>query len=151
MTTPRPEAIAAAQWWTDHLKVVDFDAIEDTIQVLPTSHAPEPGKIEHRYYFPEEIASLRDALAEEIEARLAGRGPVLFDGLDRRTIVSGYGPPTEMERAARRCGITLGRADVPFKTIMDIRPAGLRVFDGETGVGRIVWLNGAVDDLPNGA
>lgn|SRR4051812_48038144 len=140
-TTPRPEAVAAADWWAQQLASSPDHEIGAPRSTAFANAATAVGR---KPKTAEQIEAFRNALAEEIERRLGAhpdnwRPDEPLWGSYIRTIAGDYRPAEELEAAAERVGFKLTMFDVPMKTVMWVNPGKVSVAVGHGGAQETVW------------
>ncbi|MEC4016128.1 hypothetical protein [Streptomyces sp. H27-D2] len=140
-TPPRPEAVAAADWWALQLAQPPVHGIGAQEQ---SDFANAATAVSRKPKTPEQIDDFRVALAEMIERKLSKRpedwrpdNPSWASAF--RTIAGDYRPAQELETAAEQAGFQLKMFDVPMKTVMWINPGIVRVAVGHGGIDEVVW------------
>lgn len=139
--SPRPEAVAAADWWANKLaEPVSHDlgcGAEDS-----SSLANAVSALVRRQRSQAEIEAFRQALADEIERHLEANGwrPEKPDfGSYMRSIAVDYGPDDVLVDAAAKAGFDLKMLDLPVKTVMWINPGIVKVSQGHCAPITVVW------------
>lgn len=136
----RPEAVAAAAWWTARLaagaRTHDVGNAESNLFVNTVS------ALVARQRDQAQTERFRDALAELIEQDVDGDGWRPADplwGSAMRTVEVGYGPDEILSAAAERAGFELKLSDFPMKTVMWINPGEVKVAEGYNAPIVPVW------------
>lgn len=142
--SPRPEAIAAADWWAQKLAspgrhdvgrgAEESSALANTVAALVQRQRSQA-----------EIDAFRLALAEEIEqhvARYSWRPDDPHFGSAMRAITVDYGPDPVLADAAERAGFQLKILDLPMKTVMWINPGIVQVAGGHSTQPTVIWRAG---------
>lgn len=140
-TTPRIEAVSAADWWAQQLEQEPVHGIGSPDQ---TDFANAATAVGRKSKTPEQIEAFRVALADVIERKLSRRSedwrpddPLFASAF--RTIAGDYRPAEELEAAAEEAGFRLKMLDVPMKTVMWINPGIVKVAVGHGGIIETVW------------
>jgi BTG family len=157
---PRPEAIAAADWWAaklghaTHILGRPDDPSVGTAMIMANAATG----LASRTYTDEQRDRFRVAAAERIEAHLqryteqwpfeGSWDPAEpFRGAALRTIHVDYGPDPILLDAADQTGIIIGMLDLPMKTVMWVNPGLVEVAEGY-GVERVVVWRAAIPPDP---
>lgn len=143
-SAPRPEAVAAANWWAQQLEQPPLHGLGAREQTNIANAATAVGRTQKT---PEQVEAFRTALAEVIEQELSERpedwrpGDPSFASAFR-AIAGDYRPARELETAAERAGFKLKMFDVPMKTVMWVNPGVVTVAVGHGGITEVVWREG---------
>ncbi|MGW0993508.1 hypothetical protein [Streptomyces sp. NPDC002520] len=141
--SPRPEAIAAADWWAAKLAsparhdvgATESNALANTVSALVQRQRSQA-----------QIEAFREALAEEIEQHVekySWRPDEPDFGSYMRSIMVDYGPDPVLADAAEHAGFELKVLDLPMKTVMWINPGIVKVAEGYSAQPVIIWRAGA--------
>lgn len=139
--SPRPEAIAAADWWAQKLANPgqhDVGRGAEGSSALANTVAA----IVQRQRSQAQIEAFREALAEEIEQHVEKYGwrPDEPDfGSYMRAIEVDYGPDPVLADAAEKAGFELKILDLPMKTVMWINPGVVKVAEGYCAQPVVIW------------
>lgn len=139
--SPRPEAVAAADWWANKLAQPashDVGRGAETSSVL----ANAVSALVQRQRSQAQIEAFREALADEIEKHVEKYGwrPEEPDfGSYMRSIMVDYGPDDVLADAAERAGFELKMLDLPMKTVMWINPGVVKVAEGNSAQPVTIW------------
>ncbi|MET4670863.1 hypothetical protein [Streptomyces sp. PvR018] len=138
---PRPEAVAAADWWAQQLDQPPVHGLGAREQ---TDFANAATAVARTPKTAEQIEAFRIALAEVIERKLSDRPESWRPddpswGSYSRTIAGDYRPAEELETAAEAAGFQLKMFDVPMKTVMWVNPGIVKVAVGHGGIAEVVW------------
>jgi hypothetical protein len=139
MTSPRPEAVAAADWWAQQLAAPADHEIGSPTQ---TAFANAATTIGRNPKAPEQIEAFRAAAADAIEGHVSQyewRPDEPLFGSYMRTITCDYGPDPLLADAAERAGFKLSTLDLPMKTVMWVNPGKVSVAVGHGGGQQVVW------------
>jgi len=139
--SPRPEAVAAADWWAKKLS-------EPVSHDLGRGAEPSSGlanavsALVRRQRSHAEIEAFRQALADEIEQHLTEHSWLPDDphfGSYMRSVGVGYGPDDVLSDAAEKAGFDLKMLDLPVKTVMWINPGVVKVAQGHGASITVIW------------
>lgn len=145
--TPRPEALAAADWWAGRLTQPITHSLgrpgdrQASINTMMVNVAAETGR---QQFTPEQVEAFRVALAERVEARI-GADPATWrpDAPDWAAAVRvfgcDYGPDGILAEAAEQAGFRLSMFDLPMKTKMWVDPGRVRVAEGYGTEPVVIW------------
>ncbi|MGA5424538.1 hypothetical protein [Streptomyces lavendulocolor] len=141
MSAPRPEAVAAADWWAQQLASPPAHEVGATESTAFVNAATAVGR---KSKTPEQIEAFRLALAEVIERKLRERPEDWRPDNPSwasysRTIAGDYRPAQELETAAEEAGFKLKMFDVPMKTVMWVNPGKVSVAVGHGGGQETIW------------
>ncbi|GHA01269.1 hypothetical protein ACFOOM_12285 [Streptomyces echinoruber] len=137
--TPRPEAVAAADWWAAKLAE---QPRHDVGAAQPNALANAVSALVRRQRTQAQIEAFREALAEEINRHVERYGwrPDEPDfGSYMRTIAVDYGPDPVLADAAEKAGFELQMLDLPVKTVMWINPGVVKVAEGYGARPVVIW------------
>ncbi|MGP4085472.1 hypothetical protein [Streptomyces sp. KR55] len=137
--TPRPEAVAAANWWAEQLATLPQHDVGAPLSTAFANVATEHGR---RQRTPEQIDAFRTALADRIEqhvAQYSWRPDEPDFGSYMRSIGVDYGPDDVLADAAERAGFKLTSFDLPMKTVMWINPGIVKVAEGHGAGPVVIW------------
>ncbi|HEY6117374.1 MAG TPA: hypothetical protein VI172_15590 [Candidatus Dormibacteraeota bacterium] len=139
--SPRPEAVAAAEWWADKLANPTRHDLgrgaEESSDLANTVSA-----LVQRQRSQGQIDLFRIALAEEIEQHVekySWRPDEPDFGSAMRAIMVDYGPDPVLADAAEHAGFKLKTLDLPMKTVMWINPGVVKVAEGHSAQLVVVW------------
>ncbi|MCI3277502.1 BTG family protein [Streptomyces cylindrosporus] len=139
--TPRPEAVAAADWWAQKLAgPAEHDNGRGAEE--STALANAVSALVRRQRSAAEIEAFREALADEIEQHIGQYGwrPDEPDfGSAMRAILVDYGPDPVLAHAAEKAGFQLRMLDLPLKTVMWINPGIVKVAEGYSAQPVVIW------------
>ncbi|MFJ6841376.1 hypothetical protein ACIQRE_01755 [Streptomyces griseoluteus] len=137
--SPRPESVAAADWWAQRLSKPfqhDVGAAE------PTTLATGVAALVRRQRTQAQIEAFRRVLADEIESHVSQYdwrpGQPEF-GSYMRSIGVDYGPDEVLAHAAELAGFELRMLDLPMKTVMWINPGIVSVAEGHAARRVTIW------------
>jgi hypothetical protein len=136
--TPRPEAQAAARWWTDTITgKFGHDLGDAESNAAHAVTAPRPAG---HSWTSEQVDAFRADLAEHLEALCAAtQWQPNAPTTDSVNLWCDYGPDERLTMSARAVGLDLRDGDVPSKTWMHIYPGVVIVSVGYTGKPHAVW------------
>lgn len=138
---PRPEVVAAADWWADTLA---RGASHDNGDAMTSTMLAAAGDL-MTPRSDEQVAAFRAALPTVIERHLAG---CTWDtdrpefGSAFRTIAIDYAPDRVLSDAAAEAGFSLRMTDLPVKTVMWINPGQVTVSEGHGAEPHAIWQSG---------
>lgn len=138
---PRPEAVAAANWWAGKLAAQvrhDVGRGAEPSSALTNSVSA----LVRRQRADADIEAFREALADEIDqhvAKYSWRPDEPDFGSYMRAIINDYGPDEVLTNAAHRVGFELTTFDLPLKTTMWINPGMVKVAEGHSTRPTIIW------------
>lgn len=138
---PRPEAIAAADWWANKLAQPPVHSLGRGAE-QSSALANAATDMARRQHGQAEIDAFRQTLAEEIEKHIdddSWRPENPLWGSYMRAIEVGYGPDAVFTDAAERAGFKLGAFDLPMKTVMWINPGLVKVAEGYNAQPVVIW------------
>lgn len=147
---PRPEAVAAADWWASKLGHATFCIGNRTPgERDSTAFALAASAMSGRGFTDEQVDAFRREGAKAIEEHLrrwetghhAGswRPEEPQWGSALRVIAIDYGSDPVLRDAARRAGFELKTLDLPLKTVMWINPGIVRVAEGYGAEPVVLW------------
>jgi hypothetical protein len=137
--TPRPEAVAAADWWAARLHEPASrhpTDDEDTSRMLMVLDALREGR------HPQQVDAFRQHLAARTEEHLSRWCWDPADPLraaELRALRFEFDPDGVLAGAAQDTGITLGLGDLPVKTVMYIDPGCVSVASAYRAERITVW------------
>ncbi|MFI5973545.1 hypothetical protein [Streptomyces sp. NPDC051452] len=139
--SPRPEAVAAANWWA---KTLAEPPGHDLGRGAAESSTPanSVSALVRRQRSQADIEAFREALAEEIEQHIAQyswRSEAPDFGSYMRSIGVDYGPDDVLADAAEKAGFKLKALDLPMKTVMWINPGVVKVAQGHGAPITVIW------------
>lgn len=139
--SPRPEAVAAADWWA---KKLAESARHDVGRGAEESSAlaNSVSALVQRQRSQAEMEAFREALTEEIEqhvSKYSWRPEEPDFGSAMRAIGVDYGPDPVLADAAEKAGFELKILDLPMKTVMWINPGTVKVAEGHSTRPVTIW------------
>ena len=151
MAEPRPEAVAAARWWTDTITGTFTHDVGGAAYSASYSRAlGDPGGHE---WTPEQRDAFQEALAARFELLCDGTRWTPDDpDADRhkRIVMCDYGPDDRLVEAARAAGLELEVGDVPSKTWMRINPGTVIVSQGYGATPVVIWSGVEDEEIHSG-
>lgn len=138
--SPRPEAVAAADWWAARLAA--GASAHDVGSAESNLFANTVSALVARQRDQVQIERFRDALAGLIEADVDGDGWRPDNpqwGSAMRTVEVGYAPDEILAGAAKQAGFELKLSDLPMKTVMWVNPGEVKVAEGFNAPISTVW------------
>ena len=152
MTTIRPEARAAADWWADALAngTDDHDlGARDAAERDLTAAARAGSAVLRQRFTDEQVDAFRRQLAERIEQHLIKWESYPHEGAwdpsdprrasALRAIGCDYGPDEVLTEAAELAGLALKMFDLPMKSVMWIDPGEVKVSAGYGATPKVIW------------
>lgn len=141
MTTPRPEALAAGQWWASQLGAAEHDAGTSGPEDHAAAAIARFGSLP-RAFTDEQRAAFAAEVAAAIETAIDDACWIPGDPdahSSRRAIPVDYQPCLLLADAARRAGIQARTLDLPVKTRMRVDPGRVTVRHLIKGTEAVIW------------
>ncbi|MFF7966726.1 hypothetical protein ACFZC3_15340 [Streptomyces sp. NPDC007903] len=137
--SPRPESVAAADWWAQRLsKPIQHDVGAAESNTLANGVAA----LVRRQRTQAQIESFRQALVDGIESHVSQyewRPTEPERGSYMRSIGVDHGPDKVLADAAEVAGFELRMLDLPMKTVMWINPGIVSVAEGHAARRITIW------------
>ncbi|MFI1767499.1 hypothetical protein ACH41H_36380 [Streptomyces sp. NPDC020800] len=145
--SPRPEFVAAADWWAEKLAE---PARHDVGRGAEESaaFANSVSALVQRQRSQAHIEVFHEALVVELELHVekySWRPDEPDFGSYMRAIMVDYGPDPVLAGAAERAGFELKILDLPMKTTMWINPGIVKVREGHSSDPAVIWETGMAE------